>query len=1431
MRSISKLLATFTVITFVTLAAWWLFQTKPGRQAEGRKQQASKFDSVDVTSDGVVAEQSNIQTSDPNERELDIRSMARAKKEAMTSGKVTKGRETETPGSRDGRPWAAIDGWEKLTPQQQLEQILARPFGIMDNGKVSVLKVALDELYIRQEDDLSKRLLKIAPQPDAASLLREATKLGYVRGKLAQLVFYPPNAERNEMTRRILSDQVLLESAAPAQAASVLRAAGVSDAAEMRDAPGFVLGHDNRFPGAALTSAAAMERAPGIAAARPLIARTVSRRFVPNDPLFSKQWHLKQAGSNHANVSTVWDTNRGAGVTIGIIDDGVQLFHPDLAGNADTRSPTLHLDIVGGDTDPRPAINTPNDDSHGTAVAGLAVARGNNGLGVAGVAPEANLVGIRLTAGAMTAAEEVQAFNHRNDVIHVKNNSWGPVDASWVLGTADPLVTSSFANVAATGRGGLGTIIAFAAGNGRDIYDQSNKDAYANNIHTFAIAALTKTGAPAYYSEFGSNLIASAPADGVTTTDLVGADGYTTTGSTSDYTGSFNGTSAACPVATGVIALILKANPNLGWRDVKEILLRSGTKVAPTDAGWKSRTGGQPDLPQIKHNEKYGGGMVNAGAATALAQSWTNLGPKISRSVSNVTSGAILDAGGSGLTKNFDFSSLTPMRVEMVEIRVDISHTYRGDLDIQLISPGGVISNLVTNNPYDGGEDALDPDDYLHPSVRGFHDWTFTSVRHWGESSLGVWKLVMRDRVTGDFGTFHDATITIHGQDAPPVAVNSISGNVLAMEGEDLTLTSTSSGFPVITHQWALDGTNVSGATGSTLSRDDITFGQGGDYTLKAANVTGSASAGTKVAVIRPSPGDVIVNVGKTLTLATAVNTGTGQTVSYRWHKNGNLMSNDPVGPNARISGVDRATLTILRAEAGDTDDYSCEVTVDSLAPRMTPVSNVVVRFKPEVLTAAFPTDLIVSRAVNIPLNILNGSTSVVISGLPSGLTYDKVTGTIRGTPNVDVTNLPIKIKATNPAGTSDEVTVLLTIARLPDLVQGRFDGLFARVNHIEGGGNSGGRLSNLLISKTGSFSGKLQIAQNTHSFTGRLITDASADPTAVVPVSRGRSLPKVELTFTIQRSNGRLTGQVTDSPGAAWMGAVEAWRTPYSKTSPVAGVLGVHNFWAAGTATDAAIAPQGPCTGSMVVAGDGTVAISLKTGDGVSATSSMTVGPLGEVGIFAMLYSNKGSIRGNVQIHDQVAPALNTVDGTLTWNKAGPINASDRTYASGFDFGVGNANTMSATGGEYVKPLKSTPPTFLWGVPDVAVGLTNAKMAFTGTAIEGNPLVIPSVPAAEMLASINRTFRINGAHLATFASPNLAALKVTINASNGTFTGSAALKDGVPAVSRALSFGGVIANGQTKGRGWFKVVRVPLVGEKLTNAPIHSGVVEMTNP
>ena len=401
-------------------------------------------------------------------------------------------------------------------------------------------------------------------------------------------------------------------------------------------------------PARSLESAATAAAMEGVLFCAPNWVR--QRTLRQEDPLYDCQWHLKNTGQfrgavpgNDLDVEPVWDSFRGTpSQVVCIVDDGLELAHKDLSPNVVTG---LSWDYVEEDPDPTAG-------SHGTAVGGVSASRGFNHLGGRGVAPEAGLCGHRiLGGGGVTDADEADAETRDSGLMAVYNNSWGPDDDAQRLEAPRPLTQAAMARALSEGRGGLGTLYIWAGGNGLRYADNSNYDGYANWRGTIAVAATTSAGTQSLYSENGANLCVNAPSNGggdpgISTTDRTGVDGYNKGTqprdfSDLDFTDTFGGTSSATPAVSGVCALLLQARPDLGWRDVRTILMTTAAKNDPEDADWTTNGAG------FSVNHKYGFGRVDAEAAVRAAEHWTNLPPETTAEGDAVPGEAIpLGTGG-----------------------------------------------------------------------------------------------------------------------------------------------------------------------------------------------------------------------------------------------------------------------------------------------------------------------------------------------------------------------------------------------------------------------------------------------------------------------------------------------------------------------------------------------------------------------------------------------------------------------------------------------------------------------------------------------------------------------------------------------------------------------------------------------------------------
>jgi subtilisin family serine protease len=346
-----------------------------------------------------------------------------------------------------------------------------------------------------------------------------------------------------------------------------------------------------------------------------------------------QQWHLMKTTINStsidqsASVDAAHLTSQGAGITVAIIDDGVDIDHPEFGAGGKIVAPR---DATLQTNNPRPKFD---DENHGTACAGVACAAGANGA--SGVAPAAKLMPIRLRSGLGSVAE-ARAFRWAADNgADVISCSWGPADGHPFI-PSDPLHNQVVPLPASTrlaidyavqnGRGGKGCVILFAAGNGNESVDN---DGYASYEKVTAVAACNDRGTRSVYSDFGSALWCAFPSNdfphaasghpapltpGIFTTDRVGTDGYNP-GSpslgdlTGDYTNDFGGTSSACPGAAGVAALILSVNPALTWDKVRDVMKDCCDKIDTAGGAYDSSG----------RSKRYGFGRLNAQRAVQLA--------------------------------------------------------------------------------------------------------------------------------------------------------------------------------------------------------------------------------------------------------------------------------------------------------------------------------------------------------------------------------------------------------------------------------------------------------------------------------------------------------------------------------------------------------------------------------------------------------------------------------------------------------------------------------------------------------------------------------------------------------------------------------------------------------------------------------------------
>jgi len=441
------------------------------------------------------------------------------------------------------------------------------------------------------------------------------------------------------------------------------------------------------------------------------------------DPLFDKQWHLYNSEFNgkDLNVLPVWQQNiTGQGVVVAILDDGVEHSHPDIAPNYDVYA---SWDFIDNDNDSRPVSSSKDDNNHGTRRAGEVAAAKNNYCGV-GVAYDARIAGVRMLTDEVEDATEAEALEYMRDYIDIYSSSWGPVDNGEKVDGPGLLVKTAFEEGAKYGRNGKGSIYVWASGNGGVNRDNCNCDGYCSSIYTISISATNEQGIAPYYAEDCTATLAAAYSSGKNTDRRI-----VTTDLHSQCTEEHSGTSAAAPLAAGVIALAVSANQNLTWRDVQHIIVQTSYHLDTTQC---KMNGANRCV-----NNKIGYGILNSAAIVEQAKSWDTVSEQHVCRITDPPNKAETHQIKSGqrlyveiYTNACAGLSTEVSQLEHVQAILTISHSQRGALRIDLTSPSGTKSSLLTERPSD-------------KSKNGFDRWSFLTVHMWGEQAVGKWVLTI----------------------------------------------------------------------------------------------------------------------------------------------------------------------------------------------------------------------------------------------------------------------------------------------------------------------------------------------------------------------------------------------------------------------------------------------------------------------------------------------------------------------------------------------------------------------------------------------------------------------------------------------------------------------------------------------------------------
>ena len=459
------------------------------------------------------------------------------------------------------------------------------------------------------------------------------------------------------------------------------------------------------------------------------------------EPLFPQQWYLENTGQSGGtpgvdiNARAAWQLATGAGVTIGVNDTGISRSNPDLQPNLDASRGGNFIrgrpaDAIG----PEPSFPAP---WHGTGVSAMAAAD-DNGTGLLGAAPDATLASL-VGLGRLPAIEAYNSYD-------VVNASWGVRQLF-----ADDFSTAAFRDAgealfdaAETGRDGLGTVTVFAAGNDftrtgifgfqKTGVGDANYHNFQNARVTIPVAALNDDGTfaapgnPAGFTTPGAPVLVAAPGTQVLTADLPGQ-----IGNDPGETTVVNGTSFAAPLVSGVVAQMLEINPDLGHRDVQEILAYTARQNDPDQDQWRINGADTWNGGGLHTNPNYGFGLVDAAAAVRLADSWRETDTSDNEVVASETVRRPATIANRLPAVEQSVRLDGGVSVETVALDVALEHRNLGDVTVTLTSPSGTRSTLI-NRP-DGG-------DFGNVSTNGYR---LTSNEFYGESSNGVWTVRIFD--------------------------------------------------------------------------------------------------------------------------------------------------------------------------------------------------------------------------------------------------------------------------------------------------------------------------------------------------------------------------------------------------------------------------------------------------------------------------------------------------------------------------------------------------------------------------------------------------------------------------------------------------------------------------------------------------------------
>ena len=500
-----------------------------------------------------------------------------------------------------------------------------------------------------------------------------------------------------------------------------------------------------------------------------------------SDPLFKSQWYLKNNGDRgtsaglDVNIAGAWaDGYTGKGVRVAINDDGIDLNHSEFASNLQKDLTYNSINkVTGANAYSAGSGYTPAADAneHGTVV-GSIVGMAADGKGMVGMAPNATLIsGLAVAQGADVPA----LFNYMTTVakVDVSVNSYGadPAFSENFLpqapSEADRNYLAAIEKAGKEGRGGLGTVIEVSAGNKGPEKADAAMTGTTNNKYIITAGAMDEMGNKASYSTPGASVLVSSfggenqsgkdqsdnSGFGIASADISGSSlGYNKTSvANGDYAFQNTGTSYSGPMVAAAAALMLQANPLLGFRDVANILALTARAVGTTN-NYTQTSGNLANFGGLQFSRDVGFGLIDVTAAVRLAASWTDT----AKTAANwVSSEAKSGAGAATISSTGISVSATLTKnviIERMEFDLTIDTKVSSDLKAVITSPSGTQITLF--------DSPMTNEDGTWPGT-----FQVGATAFFGEQSAGTWTLQLIDKNTGTVAQYKDLTVRAWGSE------------------------------------------------------------------------------------------------------------------------------------------------------------------------------------------------------------------------------------------------------------------------------------------------------------------------------------------------------------------------------------------------------------------------------------------------------------------------------------------------------------------------------------------------------------------------------------------------------------------------------------------------------------------------------------------